>query len=109
MTTIKTTQDIDPRLMGAVAHYKGQDIVFAADSWKVKTYTGNECFSRAVFAAIDGILKVHLVQDFDVNGNKVYCNLPLGAGLDVLAIFDEVIETGSTAELFDNGNLIIWY
>jgi len=102
-------QTANPAIGGALGHYKGENISFTADIWEVKTYNNKKAIGRGLTAANDGTVVVHLVQDFDTNGNKVYCPIGLKAGMLFPCAFDEVKETGTTGALLGAGGLKIWF
>jgi hypothetical protein len=86
-------QTANPAIGGALGHYKGEDITFTADIWETKTYRNLNAIGRGMVANLPGVVVVHLVQDYDINGNKVYCsvNLTPGFNFTILASFQRTI------------------
>jgi hypothetical protein len=98
----------------ASGHFKGWEIEFDATTklWRVVDQAGNPETAKGLQSKIDGTLMVHLVDDFSDNDllpeQMVFCPIPVHANVQDGYLFDYILETGSTAELFTEPNLLIW-
>jgi len=105
----KDREEHDYKIGGAVGHYKGEDIVFTDDVWTVNSYNLTRKIARAAISKVAGTLMVHMVEDYDANGDPIYYAAQLYPGFTFAAAIDAVKETGSTAALFTAGNLTILF
>jgi hypothetical protein len=89
-------------------HRLGTDVTYTAGKWSVKNQKGQATVAVGVTVrdtSDGGVLRVHLVDDYTAAGARVYCNVPLAAGLTGI-IFDEIDSAGTT---LPKSEFIIWF
>jgi hypothetical protein len=104
---------IDPLFAGHLAmqptgHVAGSAITYTSGIYTVSDQKGAATVAKGLSVASTGSggnLVVHLVDDYDASGAKVYCTVELVAGARLGVIFDEIKETGTTVTLSE---LTLW-
>jgi hypothetical protein len=92
------------KLLGPTRHIAGSSISYTGGTWTVVDQSGAIRYAKGVMTtsgATGGELNVHLVNDFNASGTKVYCPLPLGTNDVKAAVFDEIKQAGTTISLSD--------
>jgi hypothetical protein len=91
-------------MMQQIGHGHGAALVFDATDHicAVKDQAGNDTIAKAIKSSSSGNIEIHLVDDWDANGNAVWYVYALvgGEGPDGL-LFDYVRETNTTVTLAD--------
>ena len=82
-------------------------ISFSGGYSTIYNQSGNLALSTGVVSLSDGVLMVHLVDDYDENGKEVYIPLRLIADTPRGAVFNKVKEAGTTITSVDTLDQII--
>jgi hypothetical protein len=104
---------IDPLFAGLLAmqptgHVAGSAIAYTGGIYAVADQKGNATVAKGLTVASTGSggnLVVHLVDDYDASGAKVYCTVELVAGARLGFVFDEIKQAGTTVTLTE---LTLW-
>lgn len=100
---------IDPLFASIVAmqpsaHRAGSTVAFTEGVYSMVDQANRATYAKGisvVTGATDGNIVVHLVDDFNAAGAKVYCTIPLKAEDRIGYVFDEILEEGTTVDLDD--------